>query len=154
MRRIAIVLCSAASSFHSAPAFAWACPGPPAAKLESPRHAEAPLNARLRVRFWTRPSAADLRDITLRSDDGVSIPFEATGIPENPKSPLMELVPPGLEPNTRYSLAWRVSPNAARKFPAPAGAEIAIGSFTTGSSEDHVAPVMPSSWNAVFVDRG
>jgi hypothetical protein len=163
MRRLSLVI-GALALFRSEPAHAWACPDTPAAKLESPRLAKAPLNTHLRVRFSEKPSKADLAEITLRSADGKTVSFRATELPEHVapsardfRPPfLMELVPlRPLEPNARYELSWKMSERAERVFPPPwEGHVLGIGSFETGSRADTAAPVMPASLNSVFVDRG
>lgn len=165
MRRLAFVLGVAAPLLQSAPALAWACAGPAAAKLESPHLGKAPLNTHLRVRFSSRPSADDLREITLGSARGRAVPFRAIELPESfashtshvEKTFLMDLVPVRpLEANTRYALSWKMSERALRKFPNPPNGaeELAIGSFSTGSTQDVKAPVMPASLASAFVDRG
>lgn len=164
MRRVGFVLGLAATVFATTPALAWACAGPSAAKLESPRLAKAPLNVHLRVRFSSKPSPDDLREITLRSAAGRVVPFRATELREHlgartsHAAPLflMELVPrQPLQPNTTYELSWKMSERALREFPSPPhGAELSIGSFATGGTKDEQAPVMPASLDSVFVDRG
>jgi hypothetical protein len=165
MRVLAVAL-GAILLLRSAPASAWACADPIAAVLESPRQTAAPLNARLRVRFTAKPTDADLREITLRTAAGKSVPFRATELPEHATPPqigtgfhpsvLMDLVPlRRLEPNTTYELSWKMSERAARVHPSPwNGNVLSIGKLTTGSRADTAPPTMPSSSQSVFVDYG
>lgn len=157
---------SALLLLRAAPAHAWACADQPAAALESPRRANAPLNVHLRVRFTSKPTAADLAEITLRSKAGTAVEFDARELPEHAaplqvasgfSSPvLMELVPRRpLEPNTEYKLTWKMSPRAQRVFPAPMhGVQLSVGKFMTGSKPDFTAPSVPTSLPSVLVDRG
>ncbi len=164
MRRF-ILIAGCAVLFRSAPARAWECPHKPAAELESPQRAKAPLNAHLRVRFTMMPTAADLAEITLRRVGGKAVPFRARALPEHaPEKPvagyhpsvLMELVPlQKLRADSHYELAWKMSERALAVWRNPwRGNVLSVGKFTTSSSVDDKPPTLPAQLATAFVDRG